>query len=68
MVLGIIFCSLGLMCVAVMVLCAAFVCGVWDYDFMSGANCFFYGTAGLSMLTFGALLFIQGVAWIGGYR
>ena len=29
---------------------------------MSGAICFFYGTAGLSMLTFGVLLFIQGVA------
>ena len=58
MVLGILFCLSALMCVAVAVLCAALVYEVWDYDFMSGAICFFYGTAGLSMLTFGVLLFI----------
>lgn len=31
MVLGIIFCLSALMCVAVAVLCAAFVYEVWDY-------------------------------------
>lgn len=53
MVLGIIFCLSALMCVAVAVLCAALVYEVWNYNFMSGAVCFFYGTAELSMLTFG---------------
>lgn len=55
--LGIIFCLFALMCVAVTVLCAALVYEVWDYDFTSGAVCFFLGT-------FGVLLFIQGVLWI----
>ena len=64
MVLGIILCLLGLMCVAVAVLCAAFVYENWDCDFTSGAVCFFLGCTGLSMLTFGVLLFIQGVLWI----
>lgn len=68
MVLGIIFCLLGLMCVAVTVLCAAFGYEIWDYDFISGAICFFFGCAGLSMLTFGVLLFIQGGLWIAGYH
>lgn len=68
MVLGIIFCSLGLMCVAAAVLCAALVYDVWDYDFVSGAICLFFVCTGLSMLTFGALLFIQGVLWIAGYN
>lgn len=68
MVLGIIFCLVALMCVAVTVLCAAFGYGIWDYDFISGAICFFLGTTGLSMLTFGVLLFIQGVLWIAGHH
>lgn len=68
MVLGIIFCLLGLMCVAVTVLCAAFAYEVWDYDFTSGAICFFFGCTGLSMFFFGVLLGIQGVLWIAGYH
>nr|DAP47319.1 MAG TPA: hypothetical protein [Caudoviricetes sp.] len=68
MVLGIIFCLSALMCVAVTVLCAALIYEIWDYDFTSGAICFFFGCTGLSMLIFGVLLFIQGVAWIAGYH
>lgn len=68
MVLGIILCLLGLKCVAVTVLCAVFVYEVWDYDFTSGAICFFFGCTGLSILTFGVLLFIQGGLWIAGYH
>ena len=36
--------------------------------FMKTVICFFYGTAGLSMLILGVLLFIQGVAWIAQQR
>ena len=68
MVLSIIFCSLGLMCVAVAVLCAAFVYENRDYAFTSGAVRFFFGCTGLSILTFEVLLFIKGVLWIGGYN
>lgn len=68
MVLGVTFFLFALMCVAVTVLCAAVAYEVWDYDFTSGAICFYLGTTGLSMLTFGVLLFIQGVAWIAGYN
>lgn len=68
MLLGIIFCLSALMCVAVTVLCAASIYEVWDYDFTSGAICFFLGATGLSMLTFGVLLFIQGGLWIAGYH
>nr|DAU11883.1 MAG TPA: hypothetical protein [Caudoviricetes sp.] len=68
MVLGIIFCLFALMCVAVTVLCAAVAYEVWDYDFTSGAICFFCSITGLSMLTFGVLLFIQGGLWIAGYH
>lgn len=68
MVLGIIFFLFALMCVAVTALCAAVAYEVWDYDFTSGAICFFCSIAGLSMLTFGVLLFIQGGLWIAGYH
>lgn len=68
MVLGIIFCLLGLMWVAITVLCAAFAYEVWNFDFVSGAICFFFVCAGLSTLTFGVWMFIQGVIWIAGYR
>lgn len=68
MALGIIFCLAGLMSVAVTVLCAAFIYEIWDYDFVTGAICFFLGTTGLSMLTVGALLFIQGGMYIAGYH
>ena len=68
MVLGIIFCFLALMCAAVTVLCAAVAYEVWDCDSTSGAICFFLGCTGLSMLTFGVLMFIQGGLWIAGCR
>lgn len=68
MVLGIIFCLLGAdVCVSIGVLCAALVYEIWDYDFVAGAICFFFGTTGLSMLTIGVLMFIQGTMWIAGY-
>ena len=68
MVLGIIFCLSALMCVAVAVSCAVLFLEVVDYDFTSGAICFFFGCDGLSMLILGFLLFNQGGTWIAGYH
>lgn len=68
MVLGIIFCLLGLIWVSITVLCAAFVYEIWDFDFTSFAVCFFLVCTGLATLTFGVLMFIQGVLWIAGYH
>lgn len=67
MILGILFCLLGLIWVAITVICAAFIYEVWDFDFISGAICFFLACLGLSTFTFGVLMFIQGVVWTVGY-